>query len=52
MKIMKKSRRPFKSGKQIETVIFEGINPKTGKEAYVLVDCVVDKRTCVVLENG
>lgn len=51
MKIMKKSKRPFKSGKQIEIVISETINPHSGRPAYVLSDCVVDKGQCVVVEN-
>ena len=44
-------KKPFKSEKQIETVISEDINPITGKEAYILVNCVVDKRTCIVVEQ-
>lgn len=51
MKIMKKSKKPFKSGKQVEVVISEGINPITDKEAYILADCVVDKRICIVVEQ-
>lgn len=51
MKIMKRSKNPFKSGKQIEVVISETTNPYSGKPAYVLSDCVVDKGQCIVLEN-
>lgn len=45
MYIIKRSKKPFKSGKYVEKVISEGDNPITGKPAFIIADNIfVEKR--------
>lgn len=47
MKVIKKSGKPFKSGKKIEVVIKTTINSNTGLAAYSLEDgSIVDIKQC------
>lgn len=48
MKVCKHSGKPFKSGKKINTVKSEMVNPNTGKPAYTFYedDSIVDQHIC------
>jgi hypothetical protein len=47
MKVQKKSRKPFKSGKKIGTVISVTTNPYSGKLAYLMDDgSIVNQSQC------
>ena len=51
MKVKKISRKPFKSGNKINTIKGEGINPYTGKVAYIFEEdeSIVDKYKCEIV---
>lgn len=53
-KVWKKSRKPFKSGKKVNTVKEVTTNPNTGMPAYTFLedDSVVDIRTCEDVPQG
>ena len=48
MLVCKRSGKPFKSGRRINTVAGETTNPHSGKPGYTFVedDSIVDVRTC------
>ena len=52
MKVKKWSRKPFKSGEKINTVVSETINPYTGKPAYTFLEdnSIVDQDSCKRLD--
>jgi hypothetical protein len=53
MKVRKLSGKPFKSGRKINTVKEETVNPNTGKPAYTFDedDSVVDQHICTEVCN-
>ena len=52
-RVKKKSGKPFKSGRQINTVVGEAINPYTNKPAYKFLedDSLVNQDICEVVSE-
>lgn len=54
MKVVKRSRKPFKSGSKMNTIVGVTVNPNTGKYAWTFEedDSFVDIRQCIPIDSN